>query len=581
MQFQSILATFNTPGTFDIQLQYETNCCGISLPQTLTLVVEEVPNISAFADAQLCQGEPGGVELYVSGVNPSESILWSPSAGLSNINSDTVVALPVGTTEYIVTVENSTGYCQDNDTVLVEIIDLDLQATSTLSNCAVLGTIDLSVLGGSGDYSFAWDNGEVTEDLNGLQPGDYQVVVSDNIIGCTDSLIVNVSAGPAALTAQESVTHESCDNENDGRIIIEGFDGTPPYTFNWTNLGITNNGLSDTISSLSPGNYEIVVTDGNGCIFTVNTTINAADSFVFAVDSFKNTTCLGLEDGYVRIKVDGGLQPYTFAWSSGMPIVLDNGDIVADNVAPSSYYLIVADDRVCTDSLLVEFTVPPVTTNLLNDTVCVGNEYDFLGDIITIIQDTVLEDTSYLASGCADEINIANIFAAENPIASLTASPDTVFENQTSTLEVDAGYFYDWTPTSSSSSSSIEVQPLTNTSYSVIVTDDLGCSETYSITVYVLEREVELHIPDAFSPNGDGVNDIFRVVNSDYFEDIDLKVYNRWGELIHQSEGFNHGWDGTYKNEKQAVDVYTFTVTAISTFSGNKITVSGNVSLIK
>ena len=103
----------------------------------------------------------------------------------------------------------------------------------------------------------------------------------------------------------------------------------------------------------------------------------------------------------------------------------------------------------------------------------------------------------------------------------------------------------------------------------------------YSVIVYVLSRDVDLKIPDAFSPNGDGVNDIFRIVNPDFFDKIVMKIYNRWGELIHTSKGFNHGWDGTYRNNKQAIDVYMYVISAQSKNSGEQVSLSGNISLIK
>jgi gliding motility-associated-like protein len=90
-----------------------------------------------------------------------------------------------------------------------------------------------------------------------------------------------------------------------------------------------------------------------------------------------------------------------------------------------------------------------------------------------------------------------------------------------------------------------------------------------------------LKIPDAFTPNGDGINDVFRIVNSDFFEDIEMKIYNRWGEMVHYGRDNNHGWDGTYKLKEQEIGLYIFYVTAKSTFSGDVVNLIGNVSLIR
>ena len=582
LNFGSIAALFDTPGTYVIQLQYETNCCGISLPGVMTLEVLETPIIMASADQEFCLGNPGGVELFVSGAPANGSILWSPTTGLSNFNQDTVIALPNATTVYTVTVSNSSGSCPSSEQITVSVIDLDIQATATDATCAVLGTITLNVSGGTNNYNYEWSNGASTSNLNNLQSGDYELVVTDATSGCMDSLIVTVGAGPSALVATDSINHESCPETNDGSIYLEASGGTPPYTFDWTSLGVITPGvLADNQSTLAPGVYNVEVSDVNGCIFIVNTSIQAADSFNFVIDSFQNTQCLGLNDGYVRIRVDGGATPYAFSWSDNSAVVLDNDDVLAQNYAPGDYTLYISDSRFCTDSLLIQFTVPAVPTLTLDTFVCAGEAYDLFGTEVVINSDTSVNDTTYDALGCATEINTLNLTLVELPIADLIASPDSIFELESTSLSATSGFTYDWRPISTSTDESITVSPDGTTTYEVVVSDVFGCSEVYSVIVYVLARDVDLKIPDAFSPNGDGVNDIFRIANSDFFENVVLKVYNRWGEQIHTSKGVNHGWDGTYKNKKQAIDVYTFSISAQSKHSGEESQLSGNVSLIE
>ena len=582
LNFGSITSTFNAPGTYLIQLQYETNCCGISLPGTMTLVVLEKPNVTAFADQQFCFGTPGGVQLYVSGAPANGNILWSPTAGLSNFTQDTVVALPTSTTNYIVTVSNSAGLCPSSDTVQVSVIDLNLQATSTDATCAVLGTISLTVTGGSNNYTYAWSNGATTTNLTNLQSDTYEVVVTDATNGCLDSLEVTVNAGPFALVAVDSVNHESCLQTNDGSIYVTASGGTPPYTFTWTSLGVVTPGvLADSQTGLSPGNYNLNVSDINGCSFIVNSTILAADSFNFVIDSFQNTQCYGVNDGFVRIRVDGGVMPYAYTWSDNALVVLDNDDVVAENYAPGSYTLYISDSRVCSDSLLIDFTAPLLPLTVLDTFVCAGESFNIFGTDLVISSDTSISDTTFAVGGCATGITTLNLSLINLPVANLTASPDTLFEFESSLLSATSGFDYDWSPVSTSTDASITVTPSITTTYDVVISNSNGCSETFSVLVYILSRDVDLKIPDAFSPNGDGVNDLFRIVNPDFFEKIVMKIYNRWGELIHTSKGINHGWDGTYKNAKQAVDVYTYVISAQSQYSGKDLKLSGNVSLIK
>ncbi|MEZ4978211.1 MAG: hypothetical protein R2772_02845 [Chitinophagales bacterium] len=138
---------FSIPyGTYVIQLQYETNCCGISLPSTISLVVEETPNIAASSDQQFCLGTFGGVQLSVSGAPANASIQWTPTTGLSNFNTPTVNALPSSTTTYTVTVANASGLCASTYDVLVSVTDLNIQVNTTSATCAVLGSVTAALV---------------------------------------------------------------------------------------------------------------------------------------------------------------------------------------------------------------------------------------------------------------------------------------------------------------------------------------------------------------------------------------------------------------------------------------------------
>jgi gliding motility-associated-like protein len=102
-----------------------------------------------------------------------------------------------------------------------------------------------------------------------------------------------------------------------------------------------------------------------------------------------------------------------------------------------------------------------------------------------------------------------------------------------------------------------------------------------TVRIIVENSELEVLIPNAFSPNNDGVNDVFQIVNAESFNNIEMSIYNRWGELIHQGSGMNHGWDGTYSGKNQAVGVYIFYARATSTLTNETFILKGSVSLIR
>jgi gliding motility-associated-like protein len=115
--------------------------------------------------------------------------------------------------------------------------------------------------------------------------------------------------------------------------------------------------------------------------------------------------------------------------------------------------------------------------------------------------------------------------------------------------------------------------------YAVSVTNSNGCTGSDAVIVQALSRN-ELLIPSAFSPNADGINDLFRAVNSNPIETFNLIVYNRWGNLLFETDNILTGWNGSYKNTDSEMGVYVYFIEV--TFEGGVAkTYKGNVTLIR
>lgn len=144
---------------------------------------------------------------------------------------------------------------------------------------------------------------------------------------------------------------------------------------------------------------------------------------------------------------------------------------------------------------------------------------------------------------------------------------------------------YEWS--NGETGSSITIEPTENTTYSVTVTDVNGCTGVASKDVEVNpvncdEDNMAVFIPNAFSPNDDGVNDIFRL-RSDWIEEMEVTtfiVYNRWGEEVYNGEGTLSGWDGRLNGEELAPDVFAYCIKG-TCIDGTEFTRVGNVSLLK
>ena len=162
-----------------------------------------------------------------------------------------------------------------------------------------------------------------------------------------------------------------------------------------------------------------------------------------------------------------------------------------------------------------------------------------------------------------DSVLIDNSGAA--PPLGVSANPDTIYIGESSQLSgtLDMGYSYEWSPSNTLSSTTIYnpiATPEITTDYTLTITDQFGCVNNALITVVVLNPVCEepfVFMPNAFSPNGDGENDILKVEGRT-IDELYLAIYNRWGELVFETTDPDNGWDGQYKGELSEPDVYGF-----------------------
>lgn len=170
-----------------------------------------------------------------------------------------------------------------------------------------------------------------------------------------------------------------------------------------------------------------------------------------------------------------------------------------------------------------------------------------------------------------------------------TAKPDTIFFGKTVQLDLTTlptTYKYSWEPASTLSNSKIAnpfAKPTVTTTYTVTVTPpNSGCVATAQVRVMVIVPECEepnVFLPNAFTPNDDGVNDVL-LVRGGIVDKVKLIIYNRWGEKVFETEEVGGGWDGYYNNIPCAPDVYGYYL-EVQCFNGGKLIKKGNINLIR
>jgi gliding motility-associated-like protein len=155
----------------------------------------------------------------------------------------------------------------------------------------------------------------------------------------------------------------------------------------------------------------------------------------------------------------------------------------------------------------------------------------------------------------------------------IIAVPDSaIIEGQTVQLSTNTpGYTYQWSPATTLNSASIYnplAKPERTTTYCVTITDAINCSGSVCKTIDMIIPEIR--IPTAFTPNGDGNNDVFRAIEAPKTSVVEIKIYNRWGELIFQSDN-NTGWDGKWKGALQPTESYVCKVGYTSVLAPDKV----------
>ena len=214
--------------------------------------------------------------------------------------------------------------------------------------------------------------------------------------------------------------------------------------------------------------------------------------------------------------------------------------------------------------------------SLPDEEICEGELVDVFGQN----QNTEGTYTNTLTStlGCDSVIQSIDLIVNSLPDIYL-GNDETVNLGNSITLTAEGGDTYVWN--TGEINQVISITPTETSTYFVTGTDVNGCENYDTIVVSIIIEEVELMIPTGFTPNGDELNDIFRIVNEEYFKDISLQVYNRWGELIFQSTETVTGWDGTYKTINQEMDVYIYYIDVTEKATDKQISISGTISLIR
>jgi gliding motility-associated-like protein len=263
-----------------------------------------------------CNNDDSGfINIDINGGTPPYQYNWSNSTGTLVNNTQNLSNANAGIYSVQVVDQNN---CEllINDLVLSEPNVVDIIATEIVPvSCsgATDGAITVDISGGVSPYSFSWFFDDIflsnNPNISDIPTGDYTVIVTDNN-NCEYQEIFSVTT-PNPILINETITNISCFEFNDGSIDLSLSGGTPPYIVEWSTGSFNEN-----ISNLSPGVYDVIVTDNEGCFETATFQITEPTLLIASVSSF-DVLCFGENTGSITPIISGGTPPYTESWSGG------------------------------------------------------------------------------------------------------------------------------------------------------------------------------------------------------------------------------------------------------------------------
>lgn len=546
---------------------------------TTTIDLTEPPVLEAeitSVNQVLCStGCTGEASVTPTGGTPPFTYQWNDP---SNQTDSTAVGLCVGI--WSVTVTDDIGCTANAVVAITDSAALTASVpifTPVSCNGDCDGTATVFANGGVGPYTYSWDDpfNQTGQTATDLCPGTYTVTVTDSQNpACITQASVTIIE-PLELTVSANPTDVTCGNLCDGSALAIPIGGTPPYTFQWNDpSGQGNIEATD----LCVGTYTVTVTDVNGCEAQASTTVSGPPPIV-ANATTEASTCSNIADGSVDLTVVGGAPGYNFNWVPGN---IDTEDLT--NVEFGSYTVTITDQDGCsiTATYSVGTLVDIQADAGIDDTICVsepimlngagGGDYlwtpgatlsdSLIADPVATPSDTTTYYLTVTIGSCAD-VDSVTIYTYQTP--PVDAGPDVQIPTGGS-IDLNANgavtnWDYVWMPEEFLDNPNITnpiASPEETTTFYVTVTDENGCSATDSILVEVTPG---IEFPDGITPNGDGINDTWIIDNIDLFDDAIVEVYNRWGQMLFQSEqGYPVPWDGKFKGKDLPVGTYYYVI---------------------
>lgn len=558
-----------------------------TLNTSYTVGLHQLPNPVIVGNTEVCAGSTTMLTTAI------------PYVGYNWSTADVTPTTMAGAGTHTVTVTDTNG-CSNISApfTIADYVQPQINTTPQDASCAGFadGTLTVTLVGGTGNESIVWDHdpAETSLTATGLAAGTYGFTITD-ANGCQWVSSGSVSE-PMPLQYSVSTVNVTCPGGSDGSASVIGLTGgTTPYYYEWDGNPALN---ASTVAGLSMGNHTVIVTDAQGCILNDAFTLTEISVTPSISSTSQIESCPGASNGSIDLTVNGGTPGFTYAWNNGQT----TEDAV--DVPTGNYSVVVTDVNGCPYSFNTSVGVGENITlsTVVTDVLCHG---DNTGSIVVVPQ-TGIAPFNVLMNGIPASLNNQNlqagnysfyitdvngcylsfsdVIAQPTPLV-VDSTEHTIFLGDVINLDIFANggvppYTYQWIPASYLSCADCTspiAWPVLNTSYTIVVTDANGCVSYGNADIEVIPAAA--FAPTSFSPNGDGINDEFKVSIAGV-KTFSIGIFSRWGEKVFETDDIYKGWDGKVNGKPAEPNVYVYRIN-VKYISGKDEEILGNVTIIR
>jgi gliding motility-associated-like protein len=564
---------------------------GCTSTDSIVITVTPTPTVIVTPNtAGICNGD--SVVLNASG---GTTYTWSPGTGLNTTTGTTVTAIPASNTTYTVTGIN--GGCNSTATAAITVGSLVVGASAVSPTVCSGGSTIINAIGAT---NYTWSPGTGLNATTGASVTATPTVTTTYTLtgtsgaSCTDSTMVTITVAAIPTVTVSASSNSVCS----GTSVILTAGGATTYTWAPAASLSTSTGSPITVTPAASTTYTVYGTTAGGCSDSAVTSITVNTTPTVTISSSGNDSiCNGQS---ITLSATSGAGNYV--WSNGATT-----SSITVSPGSSTIYSVVAGSGACIDSAKqLVFVYPPFAVTMKSDSVCVGGQaivnvtatggkpgYVYTwgsglgtgpGPKAVIISSVSPYYVCTVSDGCGDVISDSSmVYTYPTPKASFTPSPDTVEAGQFIGFvnsSTGATTYY-WTFGDGGSDTNKQPYYLYNINpgpYVVTLTaSNGGCKDSVSDTVFVIQT---IYIPNVFTPNGDGINDVFHVTIGG-MKTYSIEIFNRWGEKVFIADSPEIDWDGMSMGGVAESDGTYYYLIKATDYIGKTYNFKGAVQLIR